>query len=92
MGILAAFMVESVLVTIRAWKHPGPLGHLPLPATYTSVALVYGLLGLAGKTKAEPVATAVAWGFVVATFFSVWTPKKPLAVGPPAKKPAAAKA
>ena len=91
MGILAAFLAEVGLVTIRAWKNPGPLGRLPLPATYAAAAVIYGLLGLAGRTQAEPVATAVAWGFVVATAFNVWTPSQPTSVGKPAAKPAPAK-
>lgn len=81
MGFLAAFIAEVGLVTYRGFARPGPLGHLPLPATFTAVALVYGLLGLLVKTQAEPVATALGWGFVVATFFNVWNPTAPTAIG-----------
>ena len=72
---------------------PPPLGRLPLPADYTGAALVYGLLGLMGKTQAEPVATALGWGFVLATLLNLWTPQHPgsLAKTAPAKTTTTAK-
>ncbi len=78
MGLLGAFIAEVALITYRGFADvTGPLGHLPLPANYTGAVLVYGTLGLAAKTKAAPVATALGWGFVVATLLNLWTPKEP---------------
>ncbi len=83
---LAAFVAEIALITYRGFRTPGPLGRMPLPANYTGAILVYGSLGLLGRPKAEPVAAAVAWGFVVATLLNLWTPKSPAHVGKPASK------
>lgn len=90
MGLLGAFIAEVALITYRGFSTTtGPLGHLPLPANYTGAALIYGALGLMAKTKAEPVATALGWGFVVATLLNLWTPKHPASLKKsttPAKK------
>jgi hypothetical protein len=89
---LAAFFVEVALITYRGVKigHTGPIPHMVLPSDYAGAAIVYGLLGLLGKTKAEPVAAAVAWGFVVATLLNLWTPKTPVHIGTTKKKAVAA--
>ena len=86
--LLAAFFVEIALVTYRGVKisGTGPIPHLVLPADYTGAAIVYGILGLLGKTRAEPLAAAVAWGFVVATLLNLWTPKNPVHIGTTSKK------
>jgi hypothetical protein len=80
---LAAFFVEMALITYRGVQTSatGPIAHLVLPADYVGAAVIYGVLGLLGKTKAEPVAAAVAWGFVVATLLNLWTPKNPVHIG-----------
>ena len=89
---LAAFFVEAALVTYRGVETSttGPIPHLVLPSDYVGVAIVYGILGLLGKTRAEPVAAAVAWGFVVATLLNLWTPKTPVHIGTTTKKKAVA--
>lgn len=80
---LAAFFVEAALITYRGVKtaKTGPIAHLVLPGDYAGAAIVYGVLGLLGKTQAEPVAAAIAWGFVVATLLNLWTPKNPVHIG-----------
>lgn len=85
---LAAFFVEAAIITYRGVKisGTGPIPHLVLPADYAGAATIYGLLGLLGKTKAEPLAAAVAWGFVVATLLNLWTPKNPVHIGTTTKK------
>ena len=78
-GLLAAFLVETALVTYRSVTQGGakvpaaaPIG-APLPSTYTSVILVYGALGLLPSSLA-PLPSLVGWGFVVATFLNLYTP------------------
>ena len=89
---LAAFFVEAAIITYRGVKisGTGPIPHLVIPSDYAGAAIVYGLLGLLGKTRAEPVAAAVAWGFVVATLLNLWTPKTPVHIGTTTKKKAVA--
>lgn len=85
---MAAFVVEVGLIAYRGFKKATaePIPHLPLPADYTGAVLIYGALGLLGKTKAEPVAAAVAWGFVVATLLNLWTPQHPASLKGQAQK------
>ena len=89
---LAAFFVEIGLITYRGVKTSatGPIARLVLPSDYVGVAIVYGILGLLGKTKAEPLAAAIAWGFVVATLLNLWTPKNPVHIGTTTKQKAVA--
>ena len=89
---LAAFFVEAAIITYRGVKisGTGPIPHLVIPSDYAGAAIVYGLLGLLGKTRAEPVAAAVAWGFVVATLLNLWTPKNPVHIGKTTKQKAVA--
>lgn len=87
MGLLAAFIAEVALITYRGFAttatQPLPF---PPPADYTGAVLIYGGLGLLAKTKAEPVATALGWGFVIATFLNLWTPKNPAKLKATAQK------
>ena len=89
---LAAFFTELALITYRGVKTSatGPIPHLVMPGDYVGAAVIYGALGLLGKTKAEPVAAAVAWGFVVATLLNLWTPKNPVHIGKSTSKKAVA--
>ena len=89
---LAAFFVEVALITYRGVKTSatGPIPHMVIPSDYAGAAIIYGLLGLMGKTRAEPVAAALAWGFVVATLLNLWTPKNPVHIGTTSKKAVAA--
>ena len=89
---LAAFFTELTLITYRGAKTgtTGPIPHLVIPSDYAGAAIIYGLLGLLGKTRAEPVAAAVAWGFVVATLLNLWTPKNPVHIGKTTKQKAVA--
>ena len=89
---LAAFFVEAAIITYRGVtiSGTGPIPHLVIPSDYAAAAIIYGLLGLLGKTRAEPVAAAVAWGFVVATLLNLWTPKTPVHIGKSTSKKAVA--
>lgn len=82
-GFMGAFLVEVGIITYRAITQgqtvsrkgklsTAPLS-APLPSTYTSAILVYGMLGLLPRSLA-PVPALVGWGFVVATFLNVYTP------------------
>ncbi len=91
MGILGALVIELGLITYRGIECAGG-PQWPPPADYAGAIGVYGVLGIAAKTRAGPVATAVAWGFVVATALNLWTPQHPISVGKKAPaKPAAVK-
>lgn len=79
-GLLGAFVVEVALVTYRAVTQGGavkqktsPLSGAPLPSTFVSPVLVYGVLGLAPKSLA-PLPAMIGWGFVVATFLNLYNP------------------
>lgn len=89
---LAAFFVEAAIITYRGVtiSGTGPIPHLVIPSDYAGAAIIYGLLGLLGKTKAEPLAAAIAWGFVVATLLNLWTPKNPVHIGTTTKQKAVA--
>jgi len=73
-GVLAAALAETAIVTYRDVKSgsttANPIAHLPVPAQYTSVAIVYGILSF----LPDPIGTLAAWGFVVATLLDLWTP------------------
>jgi hypothetical protein len=73
-GVLAAALAETAIVTYRDVKSgsttANPIGHLPVPAQYTSVAIVYGILSF----LPDPIGTLMGWGFVVATLLDLWTP------------------
>lgn len=81
-GILAAWLAEIAIITYRGFERgtSGPIAHLPIPADYIGATVVYGALGLMGKTQAAPVAALLGWGFVVATLLNLWTPNHPTTV------------
>ena len=87
-GILSAWLAEIVLITYRDFKDgTDTVSGLPLPSEYLATFAVYGVLGLAGQTKAEPLAAAVAWGYVGITAFNIVnhaTPTKKVATKKPA--------
>lgn len=77
-GVLPAAVVECGLILYRGVKQGryvnNPIPHLPLPADFTAVGIVYGGLAmLAGYEPANKVATWVAIGVTVATFLTLWT-------------------
>ena len=78
-GLFGAFLFEVGLITYRGVTQGGtkvptaaPL-HAPLPSTYTSAFVVYGVLSLLPKSLA-PIPALLGWGFVIATFLNVYTP------------------
>jgi hypothetical protein len=78
-GLLAAALVETVLVTYRdlsAQKVPPP------PSDYVAVAIIYGGLGLFPESGAS-FASLVGWGLVVATFLNFWSPTTPTKLAVP---------
>lgn len=82
-GVLGAFFAQVVIITYKATaggvRTPAtaPLP-VPLPASYTGAALIYGGLSILPAALA-PVTTLVAWGLVVATLLNVFplAPKAP---------------
>ncbi len=77
-GLLAAALVETVLVTYRDLSKEKL--QFPLPCDYVAIAMIYGGLSLFPETAGN-FTQLVGWGFVVATFLNFWDPTKPLAVG-----------
>lgn len=78
-GLLGAFFVEVVLVTIREVKRGGiqvpqaaPLP-APLPSTYTSVVGVYAVIAVLPRSI-DPIPSLLAWGLIVATLLNFYTP------------------
>ena len=72
-GLFAAALVESAIVTwrdISATKVPPP------PSDFVAVAIIFGGLGLF-PDSAGSFPSLVGWGFVVATFLSLWSPSTP---------------
>ena len=73
MGVLSAWLAEIGLITWRDLTNKADKNHtisgFPLPADYLATFMVFGLLGLVPRDNqgASRAATAVAWGFVVAT-------------------------
>lgn len=77
-GLLAAWFAEIAIITYRGFERkstvPVPIQGLPLPADYVGATVLFGGLGLLGRTQAQGVATLVGWGLVVATLLNLWTP------------------
>lgn len=75
MSVFAPMIAEVGLVTLRGMLDgsnvENPIPHLPVPAVYTDVAIVYGALSLIGG-KWERVAVAIGWGFVVVTALAMF--------------------
>jgi len=90
-GVLAAALAETAIVTYRDVKNgssvDNPVPHLPVPAQYTSVAVVYGILTF----LPDPIGVLMGWGFVVATLLNLWTPGGKVATTSPAATTTATK-
>ena len=75
MSVFTPMLVETGLVTLRGVldgsNKENPVAHLPVPAVYMDVAIVYGALSLIGG-RFERVAVAVAWGYVVVTALAMF--------------------
>lgn len=82
-GVLTAALTEAAIVTYRDVKQEKIL---PLPSSYTSVAVVYGLLALF-PDSAAPFPALVGWGLVVATLLNLWNPAGGLKPAPRATTP-----
>lgn len=89
--IAIAWLVELMALTYRDWHNPQPVKlrsgqvvtrskGLIYPSEILATFIVFGALALAEQSAAAPVATAAAWGFVLATGLSLWNPASPLSV------------
>jgi len=87
--MLAAWAVELILITLRDFNVtlPGNIafksqGHtvagLPLPADYAATFMAFAPLAALAQTKAKGVATAAAWGLVIATALNAFDATDPL--------------
>ncbi len=76
--MFGAWALELVLITLRdlGVTLPGKLafsskGHavngLPLPADYLATFIIFAPLAALADTRARPLATTLAWGYVLAT-------------------------
>jgi hypothetical protein len=77
-GLTTAWLTEVVLISYRGAKAGGQgTGDvpLPLPSQYVSTFIIYGALGLL-PDSASGFASAVGWGFVLATLLNLWEPVK----------------
>jgi hypothetical protein len=78
-GLMTAWLAEVVLISYRATRPGANEGTqsvpFPLPAQYASTFVIYGALGLLPDSAAG-LASAVGWGFVVATLLNLWQPLK----------------
>ncbi len=75
-GVVLPWMIELGLITYRGYKKKGTtnlVGGLPLPADYLASFAIFGVLGLFSGSAQKP-ATAVAWGYVAATFLNLFDP------------------
>ena len=78
-GLLAAALVETILVTYRDLSQEKVL---PPPSDYVAVAIIYGGLSLF-PPSGQNFAALVGWGFVVATFLNLWSPATPTKLAVP---------
>lgn len=69
----SVFVPAVIEVGLVTWKgilngsnKDNPIPHLPLPSSYLSVAIIYGILALPSGELSR-VATWIGWGYVVAT-------------------------
>lgn len=78
-SLLLAWAAEIGIITYRdltgspAWKAQHTVASLPLPADYIATVLIFGSLGLAGKSSqgAKTAANLFGWAVVIATFLNV---------------------
>lgn len=75
--IVNAAIAETIVITYRDVKNgsnaDNPIPHLPIPAQYASVVIVYGALAFFPE-RASNLAAMIGWGFVLATVLNLWTP------------------
>lgn len=77
-SLLAAFFVETVIITYRAHKRginvpsSAPLP-LPLPSEYTSAVIAFGALSVLPRSI-DPIPGLIGWGLVLATLLNLWQP------------------
>lgn len=91
-SLMTAWLVEVVVISYRSIKNGGKVTvadsnaqggmrqantalPLPLPSTYLSTFIIFGTLGLV-PGEGRRVASAIGWGFVVATLLNLWHPGK----------------
>lgn len=75
-GLLAAWLAEIAILTVRAFRQTsaqgaGTLAGLPLPSVYAASFVYYGGLSLISGEAAK-VGTALAWGMTIATFLNLY--------------------
>jgi hypothetical protein len=87
--IAIAWLVELAALAYRDWTNPQPVKlrgggtvqrgkGLIFPSEILATFIIFGTLSLAEQSSLAPVATAVAWGFVLATGLTLWNPASPL--------------
>jgi hypothetical protein len=78
-GLTTAWLTEIVVISYRATKNGSNQGTtsipLPLPSQFAATFIIYGALGLL-PDAASGFASAVGWGFVLATVLNLWQPVK----------------
>lgn len=92
----SVFVPAVIEVGLVTWKgilngttKDAPIPHLPLPSTYISVAIIYGILALPSGELAR-VATWVGWGYVIATALTLPGAKSSRVASPSTAQGAAA--
>jgi hypothetical protein len=70
-GVMLAWMAEVGIITFRNTRSGSKqnIGGLPLPSVYLSSVVVYGALGVLGRSQAQ-VANLAAWGLTLATYMN----------------------
>ena len=76
-GVVNAAIAETIVISYRDMRNgnnvDNPIPHFPMPSQYASVIIIYGALGFMSE-KAQPVASLIGWGFVLATVLNLWKP------------------
>ena len=77
-SLIAPALAEVAVIIYRDVKNGSaqnnPVPHLPLPASITSVVIVYGILSLLPESW-ESATVLMGWGLVVATLLNAFTPR-----------------
>ena len=77
MSVFVPAVAETGIIVYRSVKQgraaTNPVPYLPLPVELADVAVFFGALSLL-EGPAEPLATVIGWGIVVATLLNLWTP------------------
>jgi hypothetical protein len=71
-AVALGFITWRDLASDATLKAQHSIAGLPLPADYAATFLLFGGLGLLGKTKAAPAAALAAWGIDIALGLEVF--------------------